>query len=126
MSTNIIILCPHNAAKSVYAAATLRQKAVDAGMQVGVSTGGTDPDDIVLPIVRERLEALGHTVNADPKMVTGEALDAADLIINIGCEHGDLPTSRPITDWTIPNFSDDPVVAFAALDTHVDRLLTDL
>lgn len=126
MSTNIIILCPHNAAKSVYAAATLRQKAADAGMQVGVSTGGTEPDEIILPIVRERLESLGHVVNANPKVVSADALDSADMIINIGCDHADLPTTRTITDWAIPNFSDDPVIAFAALDNHVDNLLTSL
>lgn len=126
MSTNIVILCPHNAAKSVYAAATLRQKAVDAGMQVGVSTGGTDPDEVVLPVVRDRLEGLGHVVTADPKLITAEALESADMIINIGCDHADLPTTKAITDWAIPNFSDDAPVAFDALDNHVDALLSDL
>lgn len=126
MSTNIMILCPHNAAKSVYAAATLRRKAADAGMQVGVKTGGTDPDEIILPIVRERLEWLGHFVSTDPKLATSDAIDAADMIINIGCAHEDLPTNRPITDWSIPNFSDDPNLAFAALDEHVDKLLREL
>lgn len=126
MSTNIILLCPHNAAKSVYAAATLRQKAADAGMQVGVSTGGTDPDEAVLPVVRERLESLGHVVKVDPKIVSPDDLARADLIINIGCEHAELPTTKPITDWIIPNFSDDPTAAFDALDTHVDQLLSDL
>ncbi len=126
MSTNILFLCPHNAAKSVYAAATIRQKAADAGMQIGVSTGGTHPDEEILPVVRDQLGTMGHVVTAIPKVVSAEALDAADMIINIGCDHAELPTTKPITDWSIPNFSDDKAVAFAALDDHVDRLLAEL
>ncbi len=126
MSTNIIFLCPHNAAKSIYASMTLRRKAAEAGMEVGVATGGTHPDAEVLPMVAERLQALGHTVTAVPKLVSGDALAAADVIINIGCDHDELPTTEPIVDWTIPNFSDDPALAFAALDTHVDALLSNL
>jgi len=125
MSNNIILLCPHNAAKSIYAAATFREKAAAAGIEVGVNTGGTHPDEAVLPLVKDRLESMGHEVKATPKLVSAEALDSADMIINIGCEHDELPTEQPITDWSIPNFSDDPAIAFAALDTHVDQLLAE-
>ncbi len=89
-------------------------------------TGGTDPDPDVLPVVRTRLEAAGHTVAGTPEVVAAEVLDAADIIINIGCSHDELPTSKPITDWTIPNFSDDADLAFRALDEHVDLLLNNL
>jgi len=123
MTTQILFLCPHNAAKSIYAATTFAAKALD---DVSVTTAGTHPDEEVLPIVAQQLASAGHVITDSPKTVTTEALDAADHIINIGCDHGELPTENTITDWQIPNFSDDPAVAFAALDDHVAALLAQL
>lgn len=122
MTTRFVFLCPHNAAKSIYAAATMERLTAEFGIDVSISTGGTDPDAEVLPLVRERLEAAGHVVGEVPKLITAEPLDTADHIINIGCPHDLLPTTNEITDWDIPNFSDDPAVAFAALDQHVAEL----
>lgn len=126
MKTKIVMLCPHNAAKSVYAAQQLGTTAAEAGHDLEISTGGTHPDDEVLPIVRAQLEAQGHTVDHQPRVIPAEALDAADIIINIGCDHAELATANTITDWDIPNFSDDPAIAFTALDDHVAALLASL
>lgn len=126
MPTKIVILCPHNAAKSVYSAARLEQRASENGLDLSVATGGTDPDDVVLPLVRARLESLGHEVTAEPRVIPTDALDAADIIINIGCEHSQLSTTNPIVDWSVPNFSDDQDAAFDSLDQHVEELLGQL
>ncbi len=119
MSVRIVFLCPHNAAKSITAAAHMQQHADRRGLDVEISTGGTDPDDIVGPAVAARLAADGMPTTETPKLATAEQLDNADYVINIGCDPDRLPTAAPLVDWTVPNFSDDFEVAYASLMDHV-------
>lgn len=125
MTTTVLFLCPHGAAKSTSSTAFLRQHAERLGLDLTVMNAGTDPDDVVNPTVKERLDAegLGYVL---PRQVTPADLDAADVIINIGCEREALSTSTPIHEWTIPNFSDGPTAAFAAIEAHVTGLATGL
>lgn len=127
MPTRIIFLCPHNAAKSVFAAAFLAREAAERGLDVEITTAGTDPDPDILPIVRTRLETEGLPIDeGPPRTVTEEDLAVADVIVNIGCSHDELPTSRSLREWHVPNFSDDPEAAFAALQWRVTDLATAL
>lgn len=127
MATRIIFLCPHNAAKSVFAAASLTREAAERGLDVKIATAGTDPDPGILPIVRARLEAESLPIDeGPPRTVTEEDLSAADVIVNIGCSHDELPTSGPLREWHIPNFSDDPEAAFTALRHRVTDLAVEL
>lgn len=123
---NVLFLCPHNAAKSVAAAAFFTATASERGLTATVTTGGTDPDADVLPVVRQQLVHEGLAFDATPQQVTGADLDRADVVVNIGCDPARLPTNRPLVDWTIPDFSMDAEVAFAAIRTHVDALVEDL
>lgn len=122
----VLFLCPHNAAKSVAAAAFLAREAASRQLHVTIKTAGTEPDADVLPLVRDRLTADGYVVDDSPKMVTAAHLSSADVIINMGCDHADLQATTPITDWTVPNFSDDPAAAFAAIDRNVVALVDEL
>ena len=102
MATTIIFLCPHAAAKSVAAAAFLTREAGERGLSLQISTAGTHPDPDILPIVRARLEMEGLPVHEPPRKVTDEDLSAADMIVNIGCDHDDLPTPRLLPNGTFP------------------------
>jgi len=104
----------------------MHRDAAARGLDVEITTAGTDPDAEVLPIVRAHLEENDLPAGGTPRMVTAADLDAANHIINIGCPHELLPTEQSITDWSIPNFSDDPVVAFAAIASHVEALADEL
>ncbi len=126
MCTNVLIMCPHNAAKSVVAAAYLRRIAAQRSLNPIVDTAGTDPDPEVLPVVREQLERDGYAVDHTPRALRANDLHDADRIINIGCSRRALDTDTPVTDWGIPNFSEDPSAAFAALAEHVEALATEL
>ena len=126
MTINVLFLCPHNAAKSVAAAAFFARDAKNRGLAVKTSTAGTDPDTHVLPVVRERLETEGLPVDQPPRKVTDQNLSNADVIINIGCKLDALPAPGPVHDWQIPNFSDDPQAAFAALESHTTKLVNQL
>ena len=124
---SVLILCPHNAAKSVFAAAYASRLAASRGHQLAIGTGGTDPDPDLLPVVRTRLEDDAYEIGVEPpRRVTADDLKAAEIIVNIGCDHDELPTSKPIRDWKIPNFSDDPAAAFAALEQQVEALIDEL
>lgn len=126
MTIKLLVLCPHNAAKSVAGAAFLARSAEIRGIDIAVETAGTDPDVEVLPIVRQRLEADGHIIEAAPRLVTSQMLDSADVVINIGCSVADLPTTRDVRDWDVPNFSDDPTAAFSALEQAAVAMMSEL
>ena len=126
MARTIIFLCPHSAAKSVAAAAFLTREAVERGLTLQISVAGTHPDPDILPIVRTRLEMEGLPVHEPPRKVTDEDLTAADMIVNMGCDHDDLPTLKALTEWHIPDFSVDPEAAFTALENRVTDLATQL
>lgn len=119
----ILLLCPHNAAKSVYAAALLTSQADWRGLDLRVATAGTHPDAAVMPRVRERLLDLGLAADHTPVMVTAEALSAADHVVNIGCDPRDLPGDRTVESWSIPDISVDADVAFAAIEAAVRGLI---
>ncbi len=122
MSTHVLILCPHNAAKSVTAAAYLERLAESRQLDIRVDTAGTDPDDDVLPLVRDQLESDGYDVTSVPRLLTASDLAAADHVINIGCGLTHLPKHHNVDDWAIPNFSESPSEAFASIAEHVEEL----
>lgn len=126
MTITVLFLCPHNAAKSVAAAAFASQVASREGLDLHATTAGTDPDAEVLPVVRARLEADGLAVTQQPRLITAAELLAADVVVNIGCDVDELPAARPVEDWQIPNFSDDPPAAFAALEQQAAALVARL
>ncbi len=126
MTKNVLLLCPHNAAKSVVAAALLTRASIEHELGLTIGTGGTDPDQAVLPFVRDYLRDNGMPAGDTPRTVTEADLTRADIVINMGCSPADLPTDRAVVDWQIPNFSDDEQQALSALDHHVADLVDDL
>ncbi len=125
--TTVLFMCPHNAAKSVAAAALVSAEASAAGLDLVVTTAGTHPDPEVLPVVRAYLEDRelpgGDTI---PRRVSENELTSADIVINIGCSQDDLPVSRPMRAWAVRNFSDNPADAFADLERHSASLVQEL
>ena len=126
MTTKLLFLCPHNAAKSVAAAAYVSRLGEQAGLSLSASTAGTHPDAEVLGLVRDQLESEGFLVDSVPRTVRASDLEEADHIINIGCSYDELPTSKTVIDWEIPNFSDDPDSAFGALREHAAVFVSSL
>lgn len=125
MTTKILFMCPHNAAKSVTAAAYMQREATDRGLDVAIDTAGTDPDAEVLPLVRNQLESDGFVVDITPRLFSAHDLVLNDMIINIGCSIDGFPMDK-VTNWGIPNFSEDPAAAFGALAEHVTSLADSL
>ncbi len=125
MTTHVLFLCPHGAAKSTSSVAFLRRAADELGLNLEVRNAGTDPDAEVHPIVQSRLDA-DELSYAPPVRLTDADLDWADLVVNIGCDLADHVEPARRHDWTIPDFSADPAAAFTAIEAHVTGLATGL
>ena len=87
----ILFLCPHNAAKSVLAAAYFDQLARDRGLDYRAASAGTSPDAAPSPAVvallrDEGIDVAGHR----PRRLTTEDLTSAQRVISLGCDLADL------------------------------------
>jgi arsenate reductase (thioredoxin) len=102
----VLFVCVHNAGRSQMAAALLDQL---AGGRVTVRSAGSEPADRINPYVVAAMEEIGLDVSRErPKPLTGDAVEAADVVISMGC--GDACPIYPgkrYEDWEL----DDPANA---------------
>jgi arsenate reductase (thioredoxin) len=113
MSTpNVLFLCPHNALRSVIAAALFNQLA--AGRAHGESAG-TEPDERVNDRTITVLQEVGIEVaDEKPGKVTREQLEQATRVVSLDCP---LPpelssvAANKIENWPMPDTSGKPVEA---------------
>jgi len=99
-------VCVHNAGRSQMAAALVTLR---SGGRVRVRSAGSDPAAEVNPAVVEAMRELGVDLSgARPRLVTDEAVRAADVVVTMGC--GDACPVYPgkrYEDWQV----DDPAGA---------------
>ena len=90
----------HNAGRSQMAAALLHHHA--AG-RVDVRSAGPHPADEINPVVRAAMAELGVDLgDARPKILTADAVHAADVVVTMGC--GDacpVFPGRRYLDWDL-------------------------
>jgi arsenate reductase len=104
MSTpSVLFVCVHNAGRSQMAAGWLRRLAGDA---VEVRSAGSLPGDQVNPAAVAAMAEVGIDIaGQQPKVLTPDAVQAADVVVTMGC--GDacpvFPGKRYL-DWAL----DDP------------------
>jgi protein-tyrosine-phosphatase len=92
LSQSILFLCPHNAAKSVLAAAYFRQVAREGGLELDAVSAGTAPGATVAPAVAALLQREGLGVGPyRPRLVTVEDLTHARHVVSLGCRLDELP-----------------------------------
>ncbi|GAB2564070.1 arsenate reductase ArsC [Leucobacter ruminantium] len=99
----VLFVCVHNAGRSQMAAAYLTRMAEG---RVEVRSAGSEPADRLTPAVVEAMAEVGIDITAEqPKLLTTDAVRAADVVITMGC--GDtcpiFPGKR-YEDWPL----DDP------------------
>ena len=127
----VLFLCPHNALRSVIAAALLNQLA--DGRARGLSAG-TEPDERVNERTVTVLREIGIDVgDGKPARVTAEQLERADRVVSLGCPlPPDLAAAAEgkIEEWPMPDTTGKPVEAVREvrelIDAHVTRLLDEL
>jgi arsenate reductase len=127
----IVFLCPHNALRSVIAAALFNRLA--EGRARGESAG-TEPDERVNERTVVVLREVGIEVpNERPQRVTAEQLRRADRVISLGCPlDGELAAAADgkIEEWPMPDTAGKPVEAVREvrelIAARVRRLVADL
>jgi arsenate reductase (thioredoxin) len=91
MDQTILFLCPHNTTKSVMAAAYYQRLAGQHGLELHVTSAGTEPGPAISPAVAELLRKEGFGVaNYRPRGASREELAAAFRVISMGCDVSDL------------------------------------
>ena len=125
----ILFLCPHNAAKSVLAAAYFDQRTSERGLPYRADSAGTEPDEqpapsVVTALRDEGIDIAGHR----PRLVSGEDLVSAHRVISLGCDVDDVPHSNVQIDrWDdVPPTSQDLAASRDAIKQHVDALVDEL
>ena len=129
MRETIVFVCPHNAAKSVIAAAYFQRRAAQVGLALRAVSAGTDPSPTVSAAVvealrRERIDVAGY----QPRHVTPEELTAAARVISLGSDlQAFALDSVTVEDWDdVPPPSQDLGAACDAIRERVGRLVTEL
>ncbi|MEV4232989.1 arsenate reductase ArsC [Streptomyces bobili] len=125
----VLFVCSHNAGRSQLAAALLTHR---AGGRVTVSSAGTHPAPEVEPFIAQVLtEAGADAAGAFPKPLTDEVVQAADIVITMGC--GDacpIAPGRRYLDWPVADPDGAPLAAVRgirdAIDAHITELLSSL
>jgi arsenate reductase (thioredoxin) len=129
MTPEVLFVCVHNAGRSQMAAALL---AHHAGDRVVVRSAGSAPKDAVNPMAVQALAELGlDVVDAVPKRLTTEAVEASDVVVTMGC--GDacpvFPGKRYL-DWELDDPAGQPIEVVRRIrdeiDARVQALLAEL
>jgi arsenate reductase (thioredoxin) len=116
----VLFVCVHNAGRSQMAAALLDRYA--AG-RVTVRSAGSDPADAVNPRVVAAMAEVGLDVSREfPRPLTGEAVEAADVVITMGC--GDACPIYPgkrYEDWELDDPADADLDGVRRIRDEIDR-----
>jgi protein-tyrosine-phosphatase len=124
-----LFLCPHNAAKSVLAAAYFNQLAQRDDLPFLADSAGTEPETAVSPVVCAMLAYDGIDVSSYiPRQVTRQDMQTSAYIITMGCDAEDLGVApERIIVWSdVPPVSQQPEQARAVIRAHVERLIAEL
>ncbi|WP_103512479.1 low molecular weight phosphatase family protein [Streptomyces sp. SM13] len=125
----VLFVCTENAGRSQLAGALLRRRSLGAVM---VMTAGSGPAADVSPVVVRLLAEQGLDTGEDfPKPLTTEVVDAADLVITLGCADAcPVRPGRRYLNWDLPDLSGLDIESARAvrnsLQTRIDRLFTEL
>ncbi|MEV7245162.1 arsenate reductase ArsC [Streptomyces sp. NPDC093248] len=121
----VLFVCSHNAGRSQLAAALLQHR---AGGRVVVASAGTHPGPgIEQHIAQVLTEAGADAADAFPKPLTDEVVQAADIVITMGC--GDacpVVPGRRYLDWPVADPNGAPIAVVRAIRDDIDRRITDL
>ena len=125
----VLFMCPHGAAKSVLASAYFLRAAKERGLNVRVMSAGTDPDAQVSAVVASHLTKNGYDVPiVKPRQVTAEDMEAAEVVISIGCDLKGLPAPRgALVKWDdVPSTTDEFARADERIRERVAQLIEEL
>ena len=121
----VLFVCVHNAGRSQMAAGLLDRLA--AG-RIDVRSAGSEPADQLNPAVIEAMAEVGIDITAEqPKLLTTDAVQAADVVITMGC--GDacpfFPGKR-YEDWKLDDPAGQGIDAVRPIRDDIKRRIQEL
>ena len=121
----ILVVCTHNAGRSVAARVLLDHHGQG---RVTVRSAGSAPGEEINPAVAELLAERGLDVSREfPKPLTDEAARRADVIITMGC--GDacpLYPGKRYLDWELPDPAGRPIDEVSPIVDDIERRALEL
>lgn len=121
----VLFVCVHNAGRSQMAAALLAKHAAE---RVDVRSAGSAPADTINPAVMTAMRELGiDLANETPKLLTTESVQAADVVITMGC--GDACPIYPgkrYLDWELDDPAGQDVEHVRPIRDEIDRRVREL
>lgn len=129
MAIEVLFVCVHNAGRSQMAAAMMHS--LSEG-RVQVRSAGSTPASEISPAVVEAMDEIGLDLRQEfPKPLTDEAVQAADVVITMGC--GDACPIYPgkrYLDWEVPDPAGQPIEVVRGIRDEikgrVERLVREL
>jgi len=129
MKPTVLFVCVHNAGRSQMAAGLLTAL---AGDRVNVRSAGSEPADQINPMAVEAMREIGIDITGEqPKKLTPESVEQADVVITMGC--GDTCPFYPgkrYLDWELTDPAGQPLAVVRGvreeIKTRIETLLSEL
>ncbi len=122
MSTKptVLFVCVHNAGRSQMAAGYLRHL---AGDRIDVLSAGSAPVDELNPAAVEAMAEAGIDItDAQPKLLTPTAVQAADVVVTMGCgDECPYFPGRRYEDWKVDDPAGQPLAAVRVIRDDIER-----
>ncbi len=121
----VLFVCIHNAGRSQMAAALLERA---SGGRIDVRSAGSEPADQVNPAVLAAMRELDIDLASErPKLLTTDAVRAADVVITMGC--GDacpISPGKRYLDWQLDDPAGQNIDAVRPIRDEIDRRVREL
>ncbi len=116
----VLFVCIHNAGRSQMAAGLLAKL---GGNRVAVRSAGSNPAERLNPAVIVAMRQVGVDLSAEsPKALTDEAVQAADMVITMGC--GDACPIYPgkrYLDWDVADPAGKPLAVVRLIRSDIEQ-----
>lgn len=127
-SPKILFVCVENAGRSQMAEAFARRKGLQA------SSAGTMPAAQVNPAVVQAMSEKAFVFNMKkPKMLTTEMIDAADLVVTMGCSIEKVcprpmleKMNKKLVDWNLEDPKGMPLPEVRKIRNEIERRVEEL
>ena len=125
----VLFVCIHNAGRSQMAAGWLQHL---AGDRIEVRSAGSAPADTINPAAVEAMAEVGIDIAGNqPKVLTTETVEAADVVITMGCgDECPFYPGKRYEDWKLDDPAGQGVDAVRPIRDeireHVAALITSL
>ena len=122
---SVLFVCVHNAGRSQMAAGLLQHM---AGDRIEVRSAGTAPRDQINPAAAAAMAEIGIDIaGAQPKILTGNVVEASDVVITMGC--GDTCPYYPgvsYRDWELDDPAGQPIEVVRRIRDDIAGRVRDL